>query len=614
MMAPDNVPLSDAVALLGTPLSEEHHREIVEGSGVHPSRVEGRYFSVSAEEARALGFSKVQARAGWVVELISPTGEVFHQLKPDRPRVDKKADQLKPIKYETAAGHSPHIGAHRSDLTSLQDVSVGLWVIEGAKKADCAESRGRLTIALTGVWNWGKKRKKCGGVKYGRPELLPDWDFIPLEGRKVYIAFDADYREKRSVALAMKGLAERLTERGAHVYIISLPGPEKGLDDFVVAGGDLNDLERTARPYQACDFTPYVATEDRRVLEVVELVKERMKIDPTFRKGKVGKTDHSHMLAFLEMALERGRMNGEAVELIAPTREMQGRAAIGSRATLGESDARLQERGYITKIPGDHHRGRPNRYLINPPKVNHLIGKGGGQESIDPSNGSLSSDFVPHFRWPAPPPPKGEPDRGPMTSILPLGKTAEFAIYLLNLWGGRSTVRDLASSVGYSDPSKFRSHVLSVPAEFGVVDLSEKRKHSAVVSLAPDWRAKLDKIREEAGEFAQARNQAVRYRESREEYHSPSESDPTSDLPSREEVRRILQASAQSDEATRVEEQRVEVSVTAEVPAAVVPVHSEVNTLAEDWLSHPLDCECEYCLYPEPKYARPYRGSGVRYE
>ena len=97
-----------------------------------------------------------------------------------------------------------------------------------------------------------------------------------------------------------------------------------GLDDFVVAGGDLNELERTARPYQACDFTPNVATEDRRVREVVDRVKQCMKIDPSFRKGKAGKTDHSHMRAILEIALERGRWNGEVVELIAPTRRCRG--------------------------------------------------------------------------------------------------------------------------------------------------------------------------------------------------------------------------------------------------------------------------------------------------
>jgi hypothetical protein len=32
---------------------------------------------------------------------------------------------------------------------------------------------------------------------------------------------------------------------------------------------------------------------------------------------------------------------------------------------------------------------------------------------------------------------------------------------------------------------------------------------------------------------------------------------------------------------------------------------------ADDWRDHPLDCECPMCLYPEPKYARPYAGSGA---
>ena len=44
-----------------------------------------------------------------------------------------------------------------------------------------------------------------------------------------------------------------------------------------------------------------------------------------------------------------------------------------------------------------------------------------------------------------------------------------------------------------------------------------------------------------------------------------------------------------------------------ETPAAVVPLRPE----AEDWRSHKLDCECPKCLYPEPKYARPYAGSGA---
>jgi hypothetical protein len=89
-------------------LSPKHRREIVEGSGVSPELVEGRYFTAAAEQARGLGFSDKQARDGWAVELVSPTGEVSYQLKPDTPRVLMG----KPVKYETRAGHDIVIDVH----------------------------------------------------------------------------------------------------------------------------------------------------------------------------------------------------------------------------------------------------------------------------------------------------------------------------------------------------------------------------------------------------------------------------------------------------------------------------------------------------------------------
>jgi hypothetical protein len=171
-------------------------------------------------------------------------------------------------------------------------------------------------------------------------------------------------------------LAERLTEQGAHVHIISLPTGEtnlgKGLDDYVVAGGDLEELEAAAKPYQACDFTPYVATQDRRVWDIVVTVEERMGLD--IWKGKAAKTDHSLLRALLELAVERGKFEGPHVSVLVSTRELQQRAGIGSRATLTEADGRLQERGYIGKEPGDPSRGRANIYRINPTKLNHYIG------------------------------------------------------------------------------------------------------------------------------------------------------------------------------------------------------------------------------------------------
>jgi hypothetical protein len=507
-------------------LSPEHRAEVEKGSGVSPEMVEGRYFTVTIAEARTLGFSKEQAGAGWAVRLSSPTGEVSYQLKRDRPRLVEEDGKPKAVKYETPSGRPCIVDVLPANAARLPDVSEDLWIVEGAKKGDCITSRGRLALVLAGVWNWGKKREE-GGVKYGRPELLPDWYAIPLEGRRIFIAFDADFREKRGVALAMMRLAERLTEQGAHVYIIGLPGGEtsrgKGLDDYVVAGGDLEELEAAAKPYQACDFTPYVATQDRRVWNIVATVEERMGLD--IWKGKAAKTDHSLLRALLELAMERGKFEeGPHVSILVPTRELQQRAGIGSRATLTKADRRLQERGYIGKEPGDPGRGKANIYRIKPTKLSHYVGDIEGPPKVLMTSSILES-YVPHLRYggAVAPPSREEllPERGPSSPTSALGKNTELALDRLQSWGGTATVSDLARACGVGDPSTLRKRVLEKLAEVGIVELDKKGTHHATVRLAPGWRERLDACLEMDGELSAPRRQAVRYREAREAFYYP---------------------------------------------------------------------------------------------
>jgi len=231
---------------------------LVEGSGVDPVLLEGRYRTVTAEEAQAVGFSEHQARDGMLIKLYSPAGEVSYELKPDKPRTEvKKNGKRMIVKYEQQGSFASVVDVHLSMRWRLLFSDEPLYVTEGTKKGDCLASRNRLAVGLAGVWNWGTEPER-DRLRRRRPELLSDWDVVPLKGRRVYIAFDADFRKKRSVALAIMRLAERLTEREARVYIIWLPGPEKGIDDFVVAGGNLERLEEDATPFQACDFIPYV--------------------------------------------------------------------------------------------------------------------------------------------------------------------------------------------------------------------------------------------------------------------------------------------------------------------------------------------------------------------
>jgi len=255
-------------------LSDEHYTEVVEGSGVAPELLEGRYRTVTAKEAQALGFSERQARDGLLITLCSPKGERSYVLKPYKPRTEvKKNGKQKFHKYEQEGSFRSVVDVHPSMRWRLLSSDEPMYVTEGAKEADCLASRDRLAVDLAGVGRSGRDRR----------ELLPDWDDVPLEGRRVYIAFDADFQKRRKVARASVRLAERLTGRGARVYIIWLPGPENGIDDFIVAGGDLEWLEENATPYQARDFAPYLAKNSEVMRQAIAATERRLSLTTLLR-------------------------------------------------------------------------------------------------------------------------------------------------------------------------------------------------------------------------------------------------------------------------------------------------------------------------------------------
>jgi len=114
----------------------------------------------------------------------------------------------------------------------LQDTAVDLYLTEGEKKALRAAQDGLTCIGLSGLWNWSN----------GNKELIPDFDQIGFEGRRVYIVPDNDWLNpnrhgyKKNLRQAISGLGERLQERGATVEIIILPEGKKkiGLDDYLL--------------------------------------------------------------------------------------------------------------------------------------------------------------------------------------------------------------------------------------------------------------------------------------------------------------------------------------------------------------------------------------------
>ncbi|HVX69988.1 MAG TPA: DUF3854 domain-containing protein [Mycobacteriales bacterium] len=202
-------------------------------------------------DARGYGFSKAQAGCitrnhhGLLVPLwdvasssCSPTG---HQMRPSRPRRNDKGDE---IKYETCPKQGNLLDVNPLMKAKVLDASVELWITEGARKVDALASVGLACIGLSGVSNWVGKETPGDPASPSRP--LPQWDVVPLKGRRVVVCFDSDVATKPAVAGARRKLSMFLAERGADVYWAALPdaanGDKQGIDDFLGGGNTIADL------------------------------------------------------------------------------------------------------------------------------------------------------------------------------------------------------------------------------------------------------------------------------------------------------------------------------------------------------------------------------------
>lgn len=264
------------------PLSPQH-AAMLQASAISPevARRRGYRTVTSKAEVAAAGFAASQRRVPTLlVPVCDVTGEVvLHQHRPDRPRLRNG----KALKYETPAGARMAVDVPPAlARAALNDPTVPLIVTEGVKKADAAVSAGLACIALLGVWNWRGKNAQ-GGVA-----ALADWDSIALNGRLVYVCFDSDVTTKREVRAALKRLRAFLVQRKAWVRVVYLPstadGGKQGLDDFLAAGGTVEQIEALAEndvreePDDASDDRPeiVITTEEHDVADaaIAALVRE----------------------------------------------------------------------------------------------------------------------------------------------------------------------------------------------------------------------------------------------------------------------------------------------------------------------------------------------------
>jgi hypothetical protein len=163
-------------------------------------------------------------------------------FKPDRPRVDpargKTIKYEHPLKTPTRAFFllDPEQPTRWAEVQTTVDRPI--VIVEGAKKAAALISLGYDAIALPGVFNGRRVIRDATGKIWGET-LSPDLEHFAQAGRPFYFCFDQDTKAstRQNVNLAIAATGRLLQNLGCAVKVITLPGPEKGVDDFIVARG-----------------------------------------------------------------------------------------------------------------------------------------------------------------------------------------------------------------------------------------------------------------------------------------------------------------------------------------------------------------------------------------
>jgi ATP-dependent exoDNAse (exonuclease V) alpha subunit len=281
-------------------IEANHWQELVEGSAIHPAIASLNFRSLQMEsieqeheaweylmysdklERTNIGqlttgmlkrYAHIDAGGWWCesgVNAISfsssdttkPQEKRWGCYKPNEPRFNPDKPGKK-IKYE----HPPKIDLGIFLLNvpdnideriyekagidpNLEDRMRGFWyctwkynlpitITEGAKKAASLLSQGHVAIGLPGIYAGYRSKDE-----QGRPikaHLHQELVVFATLGRKISFCFDYETRPetKRNIEIAISRTGSLLQQQGAKVSVVSLPGPEKGVDDLIVAHSPL---------------------------------------------------------------------------------------------------------------------------------------------------------------------------------------------------------------------------------------------------------------------------------------------------------------------------------------------------------------------------------------
>lgn len=453
-------------------------------------------------------FKTYQRQPGLVVPMFSPDGEtVGYQLRPDKPRKDKKG---KPLKYETPDGTPPVVDVHPRMLEEVRSGISPLLITEGVKTGDAPTSRGIPAVVLAGVWMWCVPKVKPYRLK-------PCFDHIRLEGREVFVAFDSDCMSKAGVQDALAALVVALEERGAAVKVIYLPdapdGSKQGVDDYLVSGGTIKEMFMLARKFEAADIGNIRMSRDTKLRALVGDLQARWWAEEW--KGRGGHSERDVALKLMEAATRSGKAHADGIRVKASWGILQVGAKVSPR-TLSKVLARLEERGFLYRDNEGRKRGEAGAFVLRA-KV-YQYGERAAKETkelreCDPSALPLRAPLeevpdVARLRWSRP---KWKPTKKmimeyrvrelsflpePRERIERLGKVRGAIVDALEVAGGELTLDEICEVLHHNRPRDVRRRVLPMLEDAGIIGCE-----GDVIRLAADWREKLNAARKTGEEL-----------------------------------------------------------------------------------------------------------------
>jgi hypothetical protein len=291
-------------------IEPEHWRELVEGSAIHPKIAARNFKSLQQDpveqEHESWGhlmysdklerintgrlsagmlkrYDHIDAGGWWCSAGVDsrsfkdlqpghkPKEQIWGCYKPNAPRENPEKPGKK-IKYEHPPKADlsiflldvPHemqeriyeraeVNPSPSDRTSgfwycVWKHNVPITITEGAKKAASLLSQGHAAIGLPGIYAGYRSKDEQGQEIKAR--LMDELAVFGTKDRSIKFCFDFETRPdtKRNIDIAISRTGSLFERQGAKVSVVTLPGPDKGVDDLLVTQGPLTyeKLDREA--------------------------------------------------------------------------------------------------------------------------------------------------------------------------------------------------------------------------------------------------------------------------------------------------------------------------------------------------------------------------------